>query len=85
MEEGVRSKDALRAEGKQIASSFLETMGDAVYDGTKEGITRNISDDIDSSDGTRDEIPECLRGAADYFREIACDLEAMAASAESHR
>jgi hypothetical protein len=85
MEESVRSSEQLRREGRDIAATLLEAMGGALFDGTKQGILLMINADVESSDGTRDEIPERLRGAAEFFEEIARDLRTRADEAEKHR
>jgi hypothetical protein len=74
----VRSREILREEGRRHAVALIEY--GAEFGSTKDDVVREIEAQIETADGWRDEIPETLYGAAEYFRELAVALEERAAA-----
>jgi hypothetical protein len=80
MEEGLRSKEDLREEGRDHATAIIEYGAD--FGPSIDDIVREIEAQVESSEGANAEVAEVLRGAADYFAEIARALRDCAAARE---
>lgn len=69
----MKSTEDLREEGRDHAITLIEY--GAELGSSKDDVVREIEAQVESSDGHARETSEVLRGAAEYFRELAAALE----------